>query len=362
MNGKQKTVVLGTLAIALTSIGLGIKARPFPKSVAPESLTTCCGIIRTEDEQAGLGFFVKIEGSRTNLFFVTAQHVVKALQEKEGKRKINLNVSVKKKNSLQSVELKVLCDETTERESPIDIAVIRLPLGELDRNEFDVEPLIVRLPCRNISNSGAETSQLRAVDQNGFITSRELLALAVRAGNTSSDIDLSEIRIGSGHPSFLLYSSRKKWNVRTGSDVFSLVSRECWDTQPENRLFSVFLRKGSIAFFAEAPECYQPVINAEGKDHALLIIDCQAAKGDSGAPVFAVVKQSNFWGGICETPHLLGILTRVVTAKGDAQLVDLSVQSEGKETGRIKGSPVFTENTGLSVVVPVDFVAMMLME
>ena len=46
-----------------------------------------------------------------------------------------------------------------------------------------------------------------------------------------------------------------------------------------------------------------------------------------------------------------------MTAKGAPQKFDLALMTGGKEAGRIQGEKAFEENAGLSLVVPIDYLA-----
>ena len=310
-----------------------------------------------------MGFFVTTMGARTNTYFVTALHCLTAIREKEKSESFSLRVAVKKRDSAQSTELVLPCNEATLTGLPVDIAAIRICDGQLNRQDIDVNPIELRFPeAMTKKKLDGSPPQEEMPDQAGYVIAEQLWALRKEDSNSmSAEETLRAINICSGKPGFLLYHSRTNLNVRMGSEVFALVSHTCIDDTLARAYFPIFFRKGVLSYLPEDFSLYEPMSLYGGK-YNYLMIDCQSSKGNSGAPVFLPVKETFRGGHVCETPHLLGILVRVITAKGDAQKLDLPIMKDGREDARIKGEHVFEENAGLSWVVPVDYLALLLME
>lgn len=293
--------------------------RPVPASVTPDSLVNGCGIIRYQGEQAGVGFFVRAEGEFTNTYFITALHCLTQIRKREKCAEFDLKVVVKKREAAGSIEIALPCNDANTTGFPLDFAAVQVSDSILERPDVDVAPFVFRM-----------TGSPRT-------------------------------KACSGEPGFLLYPLRMHLNVGMGSELFTLVSQRCDEDALAHDLFPIFFRKGALAFRKEDPSRYEPM-GGSGKQPNLLIIDCRAAKGNSGAPVFLSVKETFFGDRVCETPHLLGILVEAMTAKGEPQKFDLPLMVDGMETGRIKGEQAFEENDGLSIVVPIDYLAQWLME
>lgn len=311
-----------------------------------------------------MGFFVRTDGVCTNTYFVTARHCLAEIRAKGRCEAFDLRVAVKRRGSEQSTEILIPCNGETATETELDIAVIQVRDGQLNRPDIDVAPLVLCFPKGWKERSSAEPEALgMAADQAGFVTAQRIQTQAASAAKAEKKQTLQAILPRSGKPGFLLYSSRAKHHIERGSEIFVLVSHACYDQVLGGQLFSIFLRKGIISYFAESLDGYEATGMWDGSARTLLIVDCQTARGNSGAPVFVPVRERLYGGRECLTPHVLGIIVRVVKAKGTQQELDLSLQeADGEKKGRIRGSPVFEENTGLSVVIPADYLVLLLME
>jgi hypothetical protein len=321
MSKKNLLIICAVTAglLLLTSASL-VFMRTVPESVNPEALVSGCGIIRYKGEQAGMGFFVTAQGAGTNTYFVTAAHNLREIEKREKNLDYDLKVIVRKREANGSAEITLPCNDTTTVFLPwADVAVIALGDRVRNRPDIDIKPILHRLP------------------------------------------DATVKMIRPGQPGFLLYHARAKLNMRLGQELFALVSQKCGAEALANDLFPVFYRKGVLAFAKEDPARYE-IRQSRGQEPNLLIIDCQSSKGNSGSPVFLSVKDTALGGRVCETPHLIGILVGAVTAKGAPQKFDLALMTDGKEAGRIQGEQAFEENAGLSLVVPIDYLAQWLRE
>lgn len=319
---KKNLLIIGAVmgGLLLLTGASWVFMRTLPESVNPEALVSGCGIIRYKGEQAGMGFFVTAQGAGTNTYFVTAAHNIREIGKREKSLGYDLKVIVSKRVANGSAEITLPYNDTTTVFLPwADVAVIALGDRVRNRQDIDVKPVLHRLP------------------------------------------DATAKMICPGQPGFLLYHARAKLNMRLGQEMFTLVSQKCGTEALANDLFPVFYRKGVLAFTKEDPARYE-IGQSRGQDPNLLIIDCQSSKGNSGAPVFLSVKDTAFGGRVCETPHLIGMLVEAMTAKGAPQKFDLALMTDGKEAGRIQGEQAFEENAGLSLVVPIDYLAQWLRE
>ncbi len=337
--------------------------RPVPASVSPESLVQSCGIITYQDAQVGMGFFVAAQGRYTNIYFITAAHTLVKIRERDKRDAFDLKVAVKRKAAAGSTELKLLCNDVTVTAFPMDFAAVQVDNSVLCRPDIDVNPIPFRMTGAAEKPERSQAKQPGAfLDQDGFVTADQLQTkMETFLNNAPEGRKLGASEVRSGESGFLLYHARTNLNVGMGSEIFTLVSQKCDAAALANDLFPVFFRKGVLAFAKEDPARYEANSSC-GRKPNLLIIDCQSSRGNSGAPVFVLKKETFYWDRVCETPHVLGILVDVVTAKGDAQAFDLPVLKDGREIGRINGEQVFKENAGLSVVVPIDYLALWLME
>lgn len=360
----SKSIILCAAAAGLLLLASAYWAvrRPLPESVAPETLVSCCGIIRHMSEQAGMGFFVRTVGDATNTFFITAAHTLTKIRERENRGDFDLRVAVRRREAARSIEITLPCNAVTVALLPVDLAAVQVEDSLLRRRELDVSPLVLRVPSADKERKGSEARVVgEAEPQGSFVTADQLRSKMETARHQLQEKPSRGIKICSGEPGFLLHHSRTACSVKLGHDIFTLTSQSCREEALATDLFPVFYRTGVVSFIKEDPAGYEPAAWSTTKPN-FLVIDCRASKGNSGAPVFLPVKETFRGGYVCETPHLLGVLVAAVSAKGEAQRFDLPLMSGGKETARLQGEQVFDENAGLSIVVPVDYLAAWLLE
>lgn len=230
----------------------------------PVALTSACGIIRWHHEQAGVGFFVRAEGRRTNTCFVTAAHVINDVARREGKQDFSLQVWVRQKGGDGAAACPVPCNPGTLSVLPAaDLAVVTLEPGVVSEGSgYGVTPLVV--------------------------------PVAGRAVNKRS-------------PAILTRALRKAMDIRVGDDLFMLTALPCDPSLLSAGFFPVIFRKGCLAFIKE-----------QGGDmkSGVMMADCPSFKGSSGSPVFAVVTRPDRWGEGSKEAHLLGVATDALTVRG----------------------------------------------
>jgi hypothetical protein len=257
------------------------------------------------------------------------------------------------------VAVTVSWDESTFKPNGelFDLAVIRIDSNLVNRSDVDVTPLVFKYD-RVPHKKGAE-EPLDLETKPWISPSPEDIRNALDTAKKQPPKARIPL-VCAGQPGFLMFPSRKKNGVAIGSETYALVSQKYFDADVKPQPFAIFLRRGVLSFCGvdgtDADSDLQDVCEP-------FLIACQSSKGNSGAPVFVNVKTSCFDGSVCETPHLLGVLTGSVNATGPAQTLNVTVfDTRENPLGQIRDTPSFTENAGLSVVWPVDYLARILID
>lgn len=328
---KRIAIALFIIAVIMLAVFCLTFSRSCPTSILPADLVNCCGIIKYKTDQVGMGIFVTTKMDRTNTYFVTALHCLTEIRSNENTRCFDLHISVRKRGGKGSAEILVPCNGSTVKlfgwmDYPLDLVAIEMRDDALTAPDVDVSPIVFDASL----DMGEAHKKMRQ-----------------KKPTTLCD-----------KPGFLLYSSRERMNFAVGTEVFTLVSQKIMEADFESEIFPVFMRKGIVSFVDEA-RSYECIPKSE-RYHNTFLIDCQSAKSNSGSPVFLLPKATGPKGDPDGAPQLLGILLAVLKAKEDPQKLTLPLNVDGKKFGDVVGDQILDENTGLSLVLPVDYLAQML--
>lgn len=342
---------------SLVVVLAGLLCRQTVRIVAPYDLATCCAVLYYREDFAGTGFFVQTVSTRTNTYLVTAFHTITNMQAKAAGSSFQIRALVKRRDGRGGVELNIPWDTSTPKPQgePFDLAVT--PVDGCLRSNPDTLITPVVLKYRTSATSNPSAREPDPAEQWAF-SPNENIPLAIERSMKSPDAPTVPL-VKAGKPGFMLFPSRKAHKVAIGDDVFLLAAQNYFEASAQP--FAIFLRPGILSFAGidgseEDPAQY-------GNTNTSLVIACPSSKGNSGAPVFLKVATTRFGVFKSVTPHLIGVLTGMLTSAGPIQKHDFSIKDPvGNTVGKVAAEHVLTENASLSVVCPVDHLVRMLID
>jgi hypothetical protein len=278
--------------VLLFCICIGASAGSF---TVPEQLSNSCAFIMQAAEAKGTGFLIGVkDANSTFCYLVTAKHVLEPILSKQ-KSKISVRFNMKNSNQARTISFPTYNfngRQWLQHSNPaVDMAVV--PLSIFDK----VDQLDVSLFPINDPNS-------------------ELLA-------TSNWI--------------------KKYKVGRGDQAFTLglvPYLYAFNKDTDNLVLSRF---GTVSLLPDTE-----IVLPGGKQRAIFL-DCPAFPGNSGGPSFVLIERSE------EGPLLVGWrigFLGIVTEFVPSPLRLNKIKVEGTEK---KDLLIPLENTGISKVVPVDY-------
>lgn len=300
------------VVVAFCAVFLGIWMAGVADAPSVEDLPRACALILDNGERFGMGFFLECEyeGCK-DIWFVTAAHNLSNLGKQKGQEPAKLTLAAKSGQHTGAVKVVLACDDQAAIISASDdLALIRVDRAILLSAQAEIAPVKIRIPLER-----------RGVPD------------------------------GLSRSGFLLKADRTRLGMGVGSDVFAVTSLKCDERALLSELFPLLVRKGVLSLIHEAS-------GTNTAEKSRMVVDVLSSPGNSGAPVFIPIRGLKallrFYG---TKPQFLGIVSTMVSAEGRPQTFDLPLYEGDRQTGRVRGTQMLKENTGLSLIIPADHIA-----